>query len=156
MLIFDDVLACEKGEGDWYFAVERVGFDEDVAVGSLVISEGESGQFNFLVLPLPVDQVGLVQQPTLDVYFAQPQIPIDGAHTRIYTVHFFAVEYAAESLVFGVDLGGADVVVEGEFLYLFEWGPCHIGLTDYFKPFHNLYIQSRTIQCLIFLIFMFK
>ena len=138
-VVLDDAAAGHEGERDCDFAVAGVGADVDVAVGALVVAEGEARELYPLVLPLPVDDVLLVEQPARDIDESDLQIALDLAHRRVHAVHPLAVEHAPEGLRLLVHLGDVVLVVESELLQLLE---VYLGLRsggDVRQPIHLIY-----------------
>lgn len=60
VLIFYNILACQKGKSHTDLSIQRICFNQNVTICSLVVSKGEASKLNFLVLPLPMHNISLV------------------------------------------------------------------------------------------------
>jgi len=60
VLIFDNILTSQKGKSNANLSIQRIGFNQNVTIWSLVVSESQPSKFNFLVLPLPMYNICLV------------------------------------------------------------------------------------------------
>lgn len=95
-IILYDAASSHEGECDCDFPVAGVGPDIDIAVRSLVVSKSKASEFYPLVLPLPMDDVLLVQQPTRYVDHAYLQISLNLADGGVHPIHTFAVQDTPE------------------------------------------------------------
>lgn len=115
-IILYDAAAGHEGEGDCDFPVAGVGPDVDIAIRSLVVSKSKASEFYPLVLPLSVNDMLLVQQPTRDIDHSYLQISLNLANGGVHPIHAFAVQHAPEGFGLFVYLRDVVLVVEGKLL----------------------------------------
>jgi hypothetical protein len=81
LIVLDYAGTCHERESDCNFAIDWIGANVYVSIGSFIIAECKASEFDALVLPLPVDDVFLIEQPARDVDESYFQISLDLANS---------------------------------------------------------------------------
>jgi hypothetical protein len=60
VLVFNNILPSQKEKSYTNLSIQRICFNQNITIWSLVVSESQTGKLNFLILPLPMYNICLI------------------------------------------------------------------------------------------------